>query len=60
MVAYVKHSVNMHICQSQSLNSPHPPIPLGIHIFSLYSHVSISALQIRSPIIIFLDSTQMC
>ena len=34
-----------------------PPFSLGIHIFDLYICVSISALQIRSSIPFFLDST---
>ena len=36
-----------------------PPFSLGIHTFVLYFCVSISALQIRSSIPLFLDSTYM-
>ena len=40
----------MYMCQFQSFSSSHLPIPLGIHVFLLYVCVSVSTLQIRSPI----------
>ena len=48
MVAYTGQ------CQSPN-SAPSPPFPLGIYTFVLYVCVSISALQIRSPIPFFLE-----
>ena len=51
----------VYICQFQSPSSSHQlPFHLGIHMFIPSVFVSISALQIRSPVPFFLDSTHMC
>ena len=36
--------------QSQSANSSHPCVPLGVHAFVLYVYIPISALQVGSSV----------